>query len=333
MAAGSSSAGSRAAARPSAPPATRTARCATAHATKSCSSSPRTSSRSTARTSPRSSGSRSSTSPRPPTPGGSHKHLRAGGEGWYITHYEVLSLLGVKNEALPVQNVPVHEAEGERTVLDSTEFCPACHASRARRLAAGQPAGLRRGPHRGGQRRNPQPHLRIRPQAPARQERRAPSRPRVPRRRDLHRRGHAHQGRRFAAQQGDPRATGPQQAARDRHADLQLRQPNLLADVVVPGRLEPALPLQLRRRPRRVRGRLLRPRVHLRQEDSQTAHRREKRKVLPQGHERQPVLASGGRRDDPPPQARTSGSRSSPARSRRSACRWVSPSASSTSTG
>jgi len=58
------------------------------------------------------------------------KHLRAGGEGWYITHYEVLSLLGVKNEALPVQNVPIHEAEGERTVLDSTEFCPACHASR-----------------------------------------------------------------------------------------------------------------------------------------------------------------------------------------------------------
>jgi len=57
------------------------------------------------------------------------KHLRAGGEGWYITHYEVLSLLGVKNEALPVQNVPVHEAEGERVVLDSSEFCPACHAS------------------------------------------------------------------------------------------------------------------------------------------------------------------------------------------------------------
>ena len=58
------------------------------------------------------------------------QHLRAGGEGWYITHYEVLSLLGVKNQALPVQNVPVHEAEGERTVLDSSEFCPACHASR-----------------------------------------------------------------------------------------------------------------------------------------------------------------------------------------------------------
>lgn len=58
------------------------------------------------------------------------RHLRAGGEGWYITHYEVLSLLGVKNEPLPVQVVPVHEAEGERVVLDSTEFCPVCHASR-----------------------------------------------------------------------------------------------------------------------------------------------------------------------------------------------------------
>jgi hypothetical protein len=58
------------------------------------------------------------------------RHLRAGGEGWYITHYEVLSLLGVKNEALPVQNIPIHEAEGERVVLDSTEFCPACQASR-----------------------------------------------------------------------------------------------------------------------------------------------------------------------------------------------------------
>ena len=58
------------------------------------------------------------------------RHLRAGGEGWYITHYEVLSLLGVKNEPLPVQAVPVHEAEGERVVLDSSEFCPVCHASR-----------------------------------------------------------------------------------------------------------------------------------------------------------------------------------------------------------
>ena len=58
------------------------------------------------------------------------KHLCAGGEGWYITHYEVLSLLGVKNEPLPVSNVPVRGAEGERVVLDSSEFCPACRASR-----------------------------------------------------------------------------------------------------------------------------------------------------------------------------------------------------------
>ncbi len=58
------------------------------------------------------------------------RHLRAGGEGWHITHYEVLSLLGVKNEPLPVQAVPIHEAEGEHVVLDSSEFCPVCHASR-----------------------------------------------------------------------------------------------------------------------------------------------------------------------------------------------------------
>ncbi len=57
------------------------------------------------------------------------KHLRAGGEGWYITHYEVLSLLGVKNEPLPVQTSASTKRTGERVVLDSSEFCPACHAS------------------------------------------------------------------------------------------------------------------------------------------------------------------------------------------------------------
>jgi hypothetical protein len=57
------------------------------------------------------------------------KHLRAGGEGWYITHYEVLSLLGVKNEPLPVKELRARGAEGERVMLDSSEFCPACHAS------------------------------------------------------------------------------------------------------------------------------------------------------------------------------------------------------------
>ena len=57
------------------------------------------------------------------------RHLRAGGEGWYITHYEVLSLLGVKNEPLPVKELRARGAEGERVLLDSSEFCPACHAS------------------------------------------------------------------------------------------------------------------------------------------------------------------------------------------------------------
>ncbi len=57
------------------------------------------------------------------------KHLCAGGEGWYITHYEVLSLLGVKNEPLPVRSLKTRGADGERVLLDSSEFCPACHAS------------------------------------------------------------------------------------------------------------------------------------------------------------------------------------------------------------
>ncbi len=57
------------------------------------------------------------------------QHLKNGGEGWYIAHYEVLSLLGVKNEALPVMPIRRRGAHGERLVLDSSEFCPSCHAS------------------------------------------------------------------------------------------------------------------------------------------------------------------------------------------------------------
>jgi len=57
------------------------------------------------------------------------KHLAEGGEGWYIVHYEVLSLLGAKNEALP-HCVTQHWAEdGRRVPLHSSEFCPKCHAS------------------------------------------------------------------------------------------------------------------------------------------------------------------------------------------------------------
>ena len=57
------------------------------------------------------------------------RHLRAGGEGWYIVHYEVLSLLGVKNEPLPLATFKTIGAEQQRVVLDSSEFCPNCHAS------------------------------------------------------------------------------------------------------------------------------------------------------------------------------------------------------------
>ena len=232
------------------------------------------------------------------------RHLRAGGEGWYITHYEVLSLLGVKNEALPVQNVPVHEAEGERIVLDSTEFCPACRASRHGGWQKDSPlvCSAVHTEEVGGEVRSRTcgyVHKRLRVKSAAHHLAGA-----FARRRDLHRRGHPHQGRRLAAQQGDPRATGTQQAAGDRHADLQLRQPNLLADVVVPGRLKPALPLQLRRRARRVRGRLLRPRVHLRPPGIRHGAPREKRKVLPQITNVSRFWRLVGRRDDPPAQAR-----------------------------
>ncbi len=56
-------------------------------------------------------------------------HLKAGGEGWYVTHYEALSLLGVKNEALPRRVFHHRDGDGRRVRLDSSEFCPACHAS------------------------------------------------------------------------------------------------------------------------------------------------------------------------------------------------------------
>jgi SNF2 family DNA or RNA helicase len=60
------------------------------------------------------------------------RQLRAGGTGLYITHYEVLSLIGRVDEPLPV--VPIKVArDGEdgpvRTVVDSEEFCPSCLAS------------------------------------------------------------------------------------------------------------------------------------------------------------------------------------------------------------
>ena len=57
------------------------------------------------------------------------RHLNAGGEGWYIVHYEVLSLLGVKDEPLPPRDIRAVGADGGSVALHSSEFCPACHAS------------------------------------------------------------------------------------------------------------------------------------------------------------------------------------------------------------
>ncbi|HEY2333620.1 MAG TPA: SNF2-related protein [Solirubrobacterales bacterium] len=60
------------------------------------------------------------------------RHLRSGGTGLYITHYEVLSLIGRVDEPLPLAPVSAsaaeHEEEG-RTALTSEEFCPNCLAS------------------------------------------------------------------------------------------------------------------------------------------------------------------------------------------------------------
>lgn len=60
------------------------------------------------------------------------RHLKAGGTGLYITHYEVLSLIGRVDEPLPVATVKasaVDREEAGRTALTSEEFCPRCLAS------------------------------------------------------------------------------------------------------------------------------------------------------------------------------------------------------------
>jgi hypothetical protein len=57
------------------------------------------------------------------------RHLKGGGEGWYIVHYEALSLLGVKDEPLPPRDIRAVGADGGSLTLHSSEFCPACHAS------------------------------------------------------------------------------------------------------------------------------------------------------------------------------------------------------------
>jgi hypothetical protein len=57
------------------------------------------------------------------------KHLAASGEGWYITHYEALSLMGVKDESLASSRFRSRSKDGKVVWLDSARFCPDCHAS------------------------------------------------------------------------------------------------------------------------------------------------------------------------------------------------------------
>jgi hypothetical protein len=59
------------------------------------------------------------------------RHLDAGGEGLYITHYEMLSLIGRVDEPLPVTplRLPFAERHQHGELLPtSEEFCPECHA-------------------------------------------------------------------------------------------------------------------------------------------------------------------------------------------------------------
>lgn len=59
------------------------------------------------------------------------RHLAAGGTGLYITHYEVLSLIGRVDEPLPVEVVkePSGRREDAEHALTSKEFCPRCLAT------------------------------------------------------------------------------------------------------------------------------------------------------------------------------------------------------------
>jgi SNF2-related domain len=52
-------------------------------------------------------------------------HLRDGGEGVWVTHFEALSLIGRKDDALPHRPVRIRTEEGLVT-LDSSEHCPNC---------------------------------------------------------------------------------------------------------------------------------------------------------------------------------------------------------------
>jgi len=61
------------------------------------------------------------------------RKMKDGQDGWYVTHYEVLSLLGAKDERDP-QTVFTRVTDNEdgtvtRRALEVDEFCPKCHAT------------------------------------------------------------------------------------------------------------------------------------------------------------------------------------------------------------
>jgi hypothetical protein len=58
------------------------------------------------------------------------RKMHAGGEGFYLTWYEMITLTGARRETTPVVPVRVAGQRGQKSsvVLDSTEVCPSCHA-------------------------------------------------------------------------------------------------------------------------------------------------------------------------------------------------------------
>ena len=135
--------------------------------------------------------------------------------GWYITHYEVLSLLGVKNDPLPAKALRARGADGERVLLDSSAFCPDCHASH----------------HDGWQERSPLVcSARHTDETTGRQRSCGYVHKRLRIKSAAHHLAGAFRdgvicidegtlkGRRIAAQQGHPRTASAQQAAGNRHA-------------------------------------------------------------------------------------------------------------------
>ena len=155
MAAGSSSAGSRAAARPSAPPATRWAPCATAHATKSCSSSPRTCIPQYRQDISEKLGDRGRAHhharPRPARRQAPARRRRG------LVHHPLRGALAARRQergaARPERAGPRGRGRARRAGLH--RILPGLPRLPPRRLAEGQPARLLGRPHRGGQRRTP----------------------------------------------------------------------------------------------------------------------------------------------------------------------------------